>query len=275
MNPLRALSENEMRALAPSMFATSPIGDVSDRYRFISTFEIVKRLQTKGWFPTKAQECRVINEKNQGYQKHLIRFQRQDLILNGDAIEVVLINSHNRSAAYQLMVGVFRFICSNGMIVGETFEKISVKHVNFHPDEIAEASYEIVRNAPKIAATTQNMKVIELNERDKAEYAQSAALLQYDHPDAIPFNANQLLTPRRLDDRGKNDLWSTFNIVQENMMKGGIRGLKRDQHGNMRRLTTREIRSIDRSVRLNKQLWNLTENYRVVKSATERTQPHV
>lgn len=107
MNQLQPLSENDLRALAPSVFATSPIDDVSERYRFIPTFEIIKRLQTEGWFPTKAQECRVTNEKNQGFQKHLIRFQRQDLILNGEAIEVVLINSHNRSAAYQLMAGVF------------------------------------------------------------------------------------------------------------------------------------------------------------------------
>jgi len=186
------------------------------------------------------QESHARNQENQGYQKHLIRFHRRDLIINGEAIEVVLINSHNRSAAYQLMAGVFCFICSNGMIVGDTFGRISVKHINFNPGEIVEASYEIIENAPQIAGNMQEMKTIELNEGEREIYAESAALTVYGESDAIPFDASRLLTPRRYDDHNKNDLWSTFNIVQENMMKGGMRGLKRDKSGNLRRITTRK-----------------------------------
>jgi len=124
MNQVRVLTEDDLKVLVPSIFAQNPISDVSKRYQFIPTFEVVKRLQNEGWLPTSVQESHVRNQENQGYQKHLIRFQRQDLILNGEAIEVVLINSHNRSAAYQLMAGVFRFVCSNGMIVGDTFGRI-------------------------------------------------------------------------------------------------------------------------------------------------------
>jgi hypothetical protein len=267
MNQVRPLTENDLRTLAPSVFATSPVDDVSERYRFIPTFEVVKRLQTEGWFPTKAQEYRVTNAKNQGYQKHLIRFQRHDLILNGEAIEVVLINSHNRSAAYQLMAGVFRFICSNGMIVGDTFEKISVRHMDFDPDEIVEASYEIINNAPKIARNMQEMKAIELSQSEREIFAESAALVLYDEKVSIPFRTERLLTPRRYDDRGKSDLWSTFNIVQENVMKGGIRGLKKDDSGNLRSVTTRKIKSIDRDIKLNKALWNLTEKMKGLKTS--------
>ena len=269
MNEVLALTESDLKTLAPSIFAPNPISDVSARYQFIPTFEAVKRLQSEGWFPTKAQECRVTNQKNQGYQKHLIRFQRQDLVLNGEAIEVVLINSHNRSAAYQLMAGVYRFICANGMIVGDTFERISVKHINFNPDEIVEASYEIIKTAPEIGQKMKEMKAIELTEAERAAYAESAALLQYGEKEKIPFETTRLLTPRRYDDRGKNDLWSTFNIVQENMMKGGIQGLKRDERGNLRRVTTRMIRSIDRDVRLNKALWNVAEKVNAIKSSRE------
>jgi hypothetical protein len=259
MNQLGSLTENELRTLTPSLFATSPIDDVSERYQFIPTFEVVKRLQTEGWFPTKAQECRVTNEKNQGYQKHLIRFQRHDLILNGEAIEVVLINSHNRSAAYQLMAGVFRFICSNGMIVGDTFDRISVKHMDFDPDEIVEASYEIINNAPKIAGNMQEMKAIELCQSEREIFAESAALTLYGEKDAIPFRTERLLTPRRSEDRNRTDLWNTFNIVQENMMKGGIRGLKKDDSGKLRSVMTRKIKSIA--------LWNLTEKMKELKTS--------
>ncbi len=266
MNQVRVLTEDNLRTLAPSIFAQNPISDVSNRYQFIPTFEVVKRLQNEGWLPTSAQESHVRNQENQGYQKHLIRFQRQDLILDGEAIEVVLINSHNRSAAYQLMAGVFRFVCSNGMIVGDTFERISVKHINFNPDQIVEASSEIIDNAPHIAQNMQEMKAIELSRGEKEIYAESAALTVYDESDAIPFDTSRLLAPRRYDDRNKNDLWSTFNIVQENMMKGGMRGLKRDKSGNLRRITTRKIKSIDKDIKLNKALWNLTEKIKMIKS---------
>ena len=125
------------------------------------------------------------------------------------------------------------------MIVGVTFGRISVKHINFNPDEIVAASYEIIDNAPQIAGNMQEMKAIELNDSEKEIYAESAALTVYSESEAVPFDTSRLLTPRRYDDRNKNDLWSTFNIVQENMMKGGIRGLKRDKSENLRRVTTR------------------------------------
>jgi hypothetical protein len=187
--------------------------------------------------------------------------------LNGEAIEVVLINSHNRSAAYQLMAGVFRFICSNGMIVGDTFERISVRHMDFNPDEIVEASYEIIHKAPRIAGTMQEMKAIELCQSEREIFAESAALSLYDEKESIPFRTERLLAPRRYDDRSKNDLWSTFNIVQENIMKGGIRGFKKDDSGKLRNVTTRKIKSIDRDVKLNKALWNLTEKMMQLKTA--------
>jgi hypothetical protein len=93
------------------------------------------------------------------------------------------------------------------------------------------------------------MKAIELSQSEREIFAESAALAIYGEKDAIPFRTERLLTPRRYDDRGKNDLWSTFNTVQENIMKGGIRGLKKDDSGNLRSVATRKIKSIDRDVK--------------------------
>jgi hypothetical protein len=64
------------------------------------------------------------------------------------------------------MAGVFRFIYSNGMIVGDTFERISVRHIDFNPDEIVEASYEIINNAPMITSNMQEMKAIKLSQSE-------------------------------------------------------------------------------------------------------------
>ena len=88
MNQVRVLTEDNLRTLAPSIFAQNPISDVSNRYQFIPTFEVVKRLQNEGWLPTSVQESYVRNQENQRYQRHHIRFQRQDLVLNSYLIKL-------------------------------------------------------------------------------------------------------------------------------------------------------------------------------------------
>jgi len=139
--------------------------------------------------------------------------------------------------------------------------------MDFNPDEIEEASYEIINNAPKIAGNMHEMKAIELSQSEREIFSESAALAIYGEKEAIPFRTERLLTPRRYEDRNRNDLWSTFNIVQENIMKGSIRGLKKDGSGKVRSVTTRKIKSIDRDVRLNKALWNLTEKLKELKTS--------
>lgn len=262
---IKGLTEDQLRYRAPSIFSEKPQVDVSNRYQFIPTIKMVQALQKEGWYPTKAQECAVRLDSHRGFQKHLIRFQREDLVLNGEAIEVVLINSHNRSAAYQLMAGVFRIVCSNGMIVGDTFGRVSVKHINFNPDELIEASYQVIKNAPEIAHSMNEMRAIPLSLPEREIYAESAALILYEDKEKIPFKTEKLLRPKRYSDQDKNDLWSTFNIVQENVMKGGLGGYKRNDKGQVRWSSTRKIKSIDRDVKVNKALWNLTEKMKELK----------
>lgn len=78
---------------------------------------------------------------------------------------------------------------------------------------------------------------------------------------------DQLLHPRRADDQ-RPDLWTTFNVVQENALKGGLVGIGWDAQGRPHRSRTREVRGIDQDVRLNKALWTLSEHMaKIVRSA--------
>ncbi len=84
----------------------------------------------------------------------MIRFARVDDLSRTQAErpELVLVNSHDRSSAYQLHAGIFRFVCSNGMILADSvFARISIMHVNFEPAKVIEASFEVVREMPRIA----------------------------------------------------------------------------------------------------------------------------
>lgn len=260
---MRQLNDLEIQEIAPSVFADSPKGDVSDKYEFVPTKEVLSKLRGDGWMVSRAQEQRSVIEENQGFNRHMLRFFKDDFASVGaERFELVLINSHNRSAAYQLMAGVFRLVCSNGMIVGDTVSRMCVKHIGTSVQEILAASYEVADQAPLITGKIDQFKSIDLSNEMRSAYAESATLLMYDDVSDAPFKPERLLTMKRRDDDG-SDLWTTFNTVQENVMKGGIRGSKwvdKPTGGQkLQRTKTRAIKSIDRDTKLNKALWNLTE----------------
>ena len=266
MQTQQMLSNSDLVRLAPSIGATMPYKDVSDKYQFLHTLDVVDLLRTEGWYPAKVQEVKSRGDKI-GFQKHLIRFRHPNLIKGNEFIETVMINSHDRSIAYQFLMGVYRMVCANGMIVGDTFQKVSVKHIGIKPEEVIEASYRIIETAPMISESMSAMKQITLNDKEKMIYAESANDIVYGRDDAnnslSPIESWKLLVPRREADRN-NSLWSTFNIVQENVIKGGLRG--RNPITN-RRTKTRQIKNIDRDVKLNKALWTLAEKMKELKIA--------
>src|SRR5437870_12741330 len=74
------LPDDQLRVLAPSVFAAQPIPDVSSRYAFVPTAHLVSRLREAGWAPVSAVEQRIKLEERRGVQKHLIRLQRRDVL---------------------------------------------------------------------------------------------------------------------------------------------------------------------------------------------------
>jgi hypothetical protein len=77
-------------------------------------------------------------------------------------------------------------------------------------------------------------------------------------PMAGSVSSLQLLETHRDGDRG-NDLWTVFNVVQENAIKGGIEGLGTDRLGRERVYRTRPVKGIDQTVGLNRALWKLAD----------------
>ena len=91
----------------------------------------------------------------------------------------------------------------------------------------------------------------------------AALAYRYDPKEGpAPVTSSQLLSPRRVQDYD-NDLWTTFNRIQENSIKGGLRG--RNKQG--RRATTRAVGGIDQDVKLNRALWVLAQALRTQQAA--------
>src|SRR5438477_5112268 len=178
------LPDDQLRALAPSVFAAQPISGVSSRYAFVPTAQLVSRLREAGWSPVSAVQQRVKLDERRGFQKHLIRFQRRDVVpVKGEYTpELCLINSHDRSSAFQLHAGLYRFICANGLFVadGSAFENVSIRHAGFTPDEVTEASFRILDQVPAITASVEAFRARQLTGAESRAFATAALRLRHE-----------------------------------------------------------------------------------------------
>jgi hypothetical protein len=265
---MRILTHDQLHRTAPAIFANEPDHAVSDRYGFVPTINVVDALQGEGWYPVRAQQTNVRAPERQTTTRHMIRF-RQDpdrQITVGDSIaELVLTNSHDRSAAYRLDLGLFRLICSNGMVtpVGD-LGGIRVRHGKQIVDEILEGSIQLSHQVPRLAEGVEAFQSTMIR-RDEAQlFAEAALTLRYgEHwQRTSPIKPADVLEARRTEDAG-NTLWQVFGRTQENLFKGGLRG--RSTSGRATR--TRAINSVTEDVRLNRALWKLTERFAQLKGA--------
>lgn len=249
------LTNNDLERRAPSIFAQLPSDRVSGRYQMIPTVGVVDALRGAGWEPTFAAQSRAKDPDRGFVQRHVVRFRHPDMqpyAIDSLFPELVLVNSHDGSSAYQLHAGLFRLVCGNGLIVADaTFTKLSIRHSGRAAQDVIDASYRVVEDVPKIVGAVDEMRGVELLDGEREVFADSAALLRWE-PGHAPVEARKLLTPRRPED-GRRDLWTTFNVVQENLVRGGLSG--RTASG--RRHTTRGVKSVDADTKLNKALWHL------------------
>jgi Domain of unknown function (DUF932) len=150
-----AISDEELRRVAPSIFASQPIEGVSDRYSFLPTCSILRGMRENGWVPVRAEQQSVRTEARRGFQKHLIRFARAEHLQtwekNQVRPEVVLLNSHDKRSAYQLHCGLFRLLCSNGMVVADA--RLSISGGELTPWNLTGRSSVMTRMRPKSWST--------------------------------------------------------------------------------------------------------------------------
>lgn len=269
-----ALTNEQIMAGAPSVFATAPHHEVSDRYGFVSTIDVVDALRHEGWMPVDATQRNVRDNSKRELTTHLLRFRRidDDIQVGDSVVELLLKNAHDRSSAFVLHAGVFRLACANGIVIADsTFNKMSVRHGKNVVKDIIEGSYEIIDDVPMIADHIEGMQGTELSAAEREIFAKTAYKVAYGERDENDLTSDasiigQLLRPKRRDDTG-HDLWSTFNVVQENVIRGGLRTIKINDKGWVRRNSKRAVSNIDKNIKLNKALWEMATQMKELKAA--------
>ena len=248
------LSEVQLMKNAPSVFATGGSEHLSTRYGFIPTIEVVRGLRTSGFHPVMASQSRTRIDGRESFVKHVMRFRHETAVEKGGVLpEIVLVNSHDGTTSYQLRAGIYRLVCSNGMIVGDEMFCRRVKHQGDVIERVVEAANDLIEIVPISVEKAKEWQGIELKFDQKIAFAQAALSLKWDGEETL-ITPNQALEPRRLAD-AKHDLWTTFNVLQENIIRGGVR--YRTEAGS--RMRTRPVNSVGENVRLNTALWTLTE----------------
>lgn len=263
-----ALTMEEIQRKAPSAFALEPYHGMSGRYAYIPTSQVIAGMAQAGFQPFFASQSRTKILDKKEHTKHMIRFRQagMDLTVGGNFPEIVLVNSHDGTSAYKLMAGIFRLVCGNGMIVADSMiESLNVRHTGNVIEEVTSGSVELIERMPAAIDAIARWKEIQLAQAEQQIFAESAHVLRFADAEGhvnTPIQPTQLLRTRRYDDNGA-DLWSVFNRVQENVIKGGLSAYR---PGTFSRTTTRTVKGIDQDVRLNRALWMLGESMAAIRA---------
>ena len=250
------LTNEQLQELAPTLFTQEPHFEVSDKYHFIPTIDVIEEIKSHSWYPVYVAQAGVRDEEKEGFQQHCVRFRHFEDLLNpqDNAVELLLFNSHDRTKSFSISAGVFRFICANGLVVADSvFESYKIKHLGERDSDVANAVATITAIKPKLMHKIKTLSSIQLSPLEKESFAKLAIPLRFE--EHLEVNHQDLLIPHREEDH-KDDLYTTLNTIQEHLIRGNISGVNK-QSG--RRFSAKAIKSITTDTQVNKGVWELAE----------------
>ena len=258
------LTKEQIKNSAPLIFAEAPTNpDVSKKYLFVNTETIIDDLEKLGWLPVQAAQRKARKKEGTIFSKHMVAFQNPEIKItskDGDDAypRILLTNSHDGMQAFKFSVGIFRLVCSNGLVVAdEQFSDFKIKHKGYSFEELRNVVRQAVEDLPNRVQVMNDMKSRILTATEKRKLAIDAMLiragvntLQYDEE-----TIDEILEPKRKADKG-DDLWRVFNVIQEKVTQGefhaALKGAK------VRKV--RKIKSFEKDMKVNKELFKLATN---------------
>ena len=261
------MTKEQLKEVCPLAFAEAPTNpDVSGKYLFVNTETIVDDLDKLGWKPVQAAQ-RKGRGKSTIFSKHMVAFQNPDIKITGkdgdDSFpRIIMTNSHDGMQAFKFSVGIFRLVCSNGLVVAdEQFSEFKIKHKGYTFSELRGVVNQAVEDLPNKVQVLNDMKQRVLTQEEKNKLALDAMLIRAGiepgSEKAKKFNYDDetiidILDPKRDEDKG-DDLWRVFNVVQEKITQG-------DFHAALTGAKVRKVRKIqsfEKDLKVNKELFKL------------------
>ena len=285
-----ALNDEEIKHLCPVAFknrmVTSEIQKLglSKHYSFVPTTKVVNDLRAMGWECVDAKQVKARKKSTNGYQKHMLTFEHPDYKVDQvkeveledgttetqiqpaeEYPQLLLTNSHDGGNAFTLSAGIFRLVCSNGLVIkSEDYGTARLVHKGYSFDAVQDMVNDFVATIDETLTRITAMKKVELTKAQQIEFAKQAALLRFTaksyNEDNIEdvVQIDDLLHAERKEDKG-NGLWEVYNRVQESLVKGkylyAASGKVNDEGTKVRK--GREIKNFKQSIDVNKKLSEL------------------
>lgn len=243
-------------ALPSSVYNKTPAAHLSPRYVHVDSEQVVDAMCAEGFEVASVQTAKNRSATSNAFGRHMIDFRHPDMPTIGDAVpRIVFVNSHDGSTRASALAGVFRFVCSNGLVVGNTMYQEKLRHSGAAATTLVERMQALAKNTAPLFQQIDRWSHKGMTTARSREFAKMAAQLRWG--DAERFTVEDLLQVRRAeDDRG--DLWTVFNRLQETTTQGhGLEGLTRTG----RVTSARPLKEIQANLTYNAQLWELAEEF--------------
>ena len=221
-------SLEELREIAPSVFTKTGAKGTSAKYSHIPTDQVVKDMELLGWGVVDAKEVKA--RKNIGFQKHLVVFRNNDVVINGkdgDQVfpQILLTNSHDGKNSFSFTAGIYRMVCENGLVVAtEEMENIKVRHMGYDFDKLQSVIKTMVEKLPLTVEAMNKMKSVELQENQILELAETLLNSRLEGTkNTIDISSIDEVNASQRTEDTYGDLWTSFNRIQENIIEGNFK----------------------------------------------------
>ena len=282
------LSKDELREIAPSIFSIVPSPEVSKKYSHIPTDKLIDDMELLGWNVIDAKEVAARTKGTRGFQKHLVVFRNDDIVINQmpnnivesstsptgyrrtdgtfakknpiDTVfpQILLTNSHDGKNAFTFTAGLFRMICENGLVVSTNeFEKVAIRHMGYDFDELQVQINEMVERLPLTVESMNNMIDTKMTQNSIVKFAKDMLAVRFpeDELRRITIDMDEFITPVRPEDKG-DDLWSVFNVIQEKIIEGDF-----DYTVGTKHRKARQIKNFKQDMDLNSKMFDVALEY--------------
>lgn len=224
---------------------------LSSSYDLISTESVVRLMKEEGFVTTAANQLKP-RKRDPRVVRHYVRMRHESYAreINGSVPEILIINSNDGSSSLRMEAGLFRLVCSNGLIVKSAeIASARIRHIDVTAERVLNSATTVIQSAQEAARRIELFRSRVLTSTEMSWFAARASDMW-----GKRIEPQLLLASRRTEDEG-HELWSVFNRVQENLVKGGIVG----RSSNGRATRTHGIRAMDNSIKVNTKLWELAE----------------
>lgn len=257
---MKFLTKEEIQAKAPAVTSTVSAANLSKNYVHVPTIELIDDMAKLGWGVTDVKQAGS-KKGSEMFKKHLVTFRNENIVIKGEDGETVypqilLTNSHDGLSSFQFRAGLFRLVCTNGLVIStQDFGAMRIRHKGYSFDELKGTVMDLVEKLPVTVETLNKFREVTLSEEQKHELAMKAIGIRFGENGA-EVDVEELLKPTRKEDEG-SDLWTIFNVIQEKMVRGKFK--YKTIKG--RNKTARPIKNFNRDIELNEQLYQLAESF--------------